>query len=123
MGFDELSYKIIGFCLNIHKKLKSGFPEKVYHRALELEFKYYNINYISEFNIPIYYHNELISNRRVDFFIEDKIMLEIKAVKILEIKHIVQILNYIESNNILIALLINFGSSRLEIKRIYNKKL
>lgn len=123
MKFDHLSYKIIGICLKIHKELKTGFPEKIYHRALELEMRQAMLNYTSEYWIPIYYQKELISKRRIDFLIEEKILLEIKARPFLSKEDFVQTFNYMEICRLPFALLINFGSEKLEIKRLFNKKL
>lgn len=123
MKFDILSYKIIGICLKVYKELKAGFPEKIYHRALELEFQQQKINYISEYTIPIYYQQELIAKRKADFLIEEKLIIEIKAIPFLNKKDFIQTFNYIEICKMPIALLINFGNEQLEVKRLYNKKL
>jgi GxxExxY protein len=78
--YKEITEKIIGCCMKVHTTLGCGFQEIIYHRALEIEFTKRNIAYKSEMEMDIYYEEFLIGKRRVDFFIEDKISLEIKAV-------------------------------------------
>jgi GxxExxY protein len=82
-----------------------------------------NQKFISEYEMPIYYSGEKIGLRKVDFFIDDKIMVEIKAVTVLEDHHLAQALNYLEASASEIGLLFNFGSRSLQFKRLYNKKL
>ena len=79
-----------------------------------------NLNFIRELVIPLFYDNEEIGTRRVDFFVEDKIMVEIKAVSQLEKIHLAQALNYLEAYKMEVGLLINFGNTKLEIKRLTN---
>lgn len=99
-----------------------GFQEYIYHRALEIELKKMDEKFISEYEMPIYYSGEKIGLRRIDFFVDDKIMVEIKAVTILEDYHLAQALNYLEASASEIGLLFNFGSRSLQFKRLHNKK-
>ncbi|MEO8711375.1 MAG: GxxExxY protein [Parafilimonas sp.] len=122
MKYSEITEKIIGCAMKVHKELGFGFQEYIYHRALEIELKRSNQKFISEYEMPIYYSGEKIGLRRVDFFIEDKIMVEIKAVTILEDQHLAQALNYLEASASEIGLLLNFGSLSLQFKRLHNKK-
>jgi len=94
----------------------------IYQRALELELKAAEMNYAREFEMPIYYLDQQIGTRRVDFLIEDKISVELKALIKLEDVHFAQAMNYLEAYNLEIGLLINFGSKRLEYHRFTNKK-
>lgn len=80
------------------------------------------IKFNREFEMPIYYRNEKIGTRRVDFFVEDLISVELKAVTKLEDVHFAQAINYLEAYNIEIGLLINFGERSLVFKRLQNKK-
>ena len=73
--------------------------------------------------MPVYYRDEQIGTRRVDFFVEEKIMVEIKAVIQLEDVHLAQAMNYLEAYNMEIGLLINFGARSLEFKRVHNNKI
>ncbi|MBN2329483.1 MAG: GxxExxY protein [Candidatus Omnitrophica bacterium] len=120
---DPLTHKIIGCAMNVHNELGYGFQEVIYQRALEIEFKHANVNYFREHEIPILYREQQIGTRRVDFLVENRIMVEIKALAHLEEVHLVQGLNYIEAFNIKTGLLLNFGARKLEFKRLLNKKI
>jgi len=118
-----LTHKIIGCAMEVHKTLGNGFQEKIYQRCLAIEFNQLMIKYIREQEMEIIYKGNSIGMRRVDFFIEGKVMLEIKAVEKIEDAHKAQAINYCEAYNIADGLLINFGGKSLEFKRVYNKKL
>ncbi len=118
----ELTSKIIGCAIEVHKHLGNGFQEVIYQRALEIEFRLQGINVQREFEMPLSYKGEEIGTRRVDFFVEEKIMVEIKAIIQLEDVHLAQAINYLEAYNLEVGLLINFGSKSLDFKRIMNKK-
>ena len=118
----ELTSKIIGCAMEVHKHLGNGFQEVVYQRALEIEFRLQGINAQREFVMPLSYKGEDIGTRRVDFFVEEKVMVEIKAILQLEDVHLAQAINYLEAYNLEVGLLINFGSNSLQFKRVMNKK-
>jgi GxxExxY protein len=123
----ELKYKgitaeLIGASMAVHNELGSGFPERFYHRALSIELQLRKIKFSSEHYMNVLYKHRLIGKRRVDFFIEEKIMLEIKAISRLDLSNIAQAKNYLEAYNLEVGLLINFGALSLEFKRIQNLK-
>ena len=118
----ELTSKIIGCAIEVHKHLGNGFQELIYQRALEIEFRLNGINAQREFVMPLYYKGEDIGSRRVDFFVEEKIMVELKAIIQLEDVHLAQAINYLEAYNLEVGLLINFGSKSLDFKRVMSKK-
>jgi GxxExxY protein len=120
--FAEITGKIIGCAMTVHRALKNGFQERIYHRALAMELDACGIPFKSEFVMDIFYRNESIGTRRVDFLINDNISVEIKAKTKLESEHITQALNYLEVYNLEIGLLINFGEVSLNFKRLTNKK-
>ena len=120
--YSELTSKIIGCAMTVHSALGNGFQEVIYQRALETEMKLAGISFNREFEMPIYYRNEQIGTRRVDFFVENLISVEIKAITKLEDVHFAQAINYLEAYNIEIGLLINFGERSLTFKRLQNKK-
>lgn len=120
--FGDITEKIIGAAFRVHNTLCCGFQEVIYQRALELELKAMAMNYAREFEMPIFYMNQNIGTRRVDFFIENTISVELKALTKLEDVHLAQAINYLEAYNLEIGLLINFGSKRLEFHRFTNKK-
>jgi len=109
--------------MQVHNSLGSGFQELIYQRALAIELAFNNLSFEREKEMPIFYRDEQIGLRRVDFFVENCIMVELKAIESLEPVHKAQAINYLEAYNVADGLLINFGGLSLEFKRVYNKKL
>lgn len=122
MKFAEITEKIIGCAMKVHRELGNGFQEYIYQRALEIELIKAGIKFIREYEMAIFYPGEKIGVRKADFFVDDKIMVELKAVTVLEDVHLAQALNYLEASGHEIGLLINFGSTSLQFKRLHNKK-
>jgi GxxExxY protein len=120
MKEQELTHKIIGAAMEVHKHLGNGFQEVVYQRALAIEMQLQNINFIREQEMALKYKGYDVGTRRVDFFVEDKIMVEIKAIINLEDVYLAQAMNYVEAYNLEIGLLINFGAKSLQFKRVHN---
>ena len=124
---DELKYsditgKIIGCAMRVHTKLGNGFKEVIYQRSLEIEMALEGISFESEKEMSIFYRETQVGSRRVDFFVENLIMVELKAIIELEDVHLSQGINYLEAYNEEIGLLLNFGSKSLTYKRLLNKK-
>jgi len=119
---EEITRKIIGCAMQVHSTLGNGFQEVIYQRALELELAFQGLIFEREKEMSVYYRNMLIGTRRVDFFVEGKIMVELKAITLLEDVHLAQAINYLEAYNMEIGLLINFGGKSLTFKRLLNKK-
>lgn len=109
--------------MKVHRELGAGFQEYIYQRALEIEFKKTNIKFSREYEMPIYYQGEKIGIRIVDFYVEEKIMVELKAITVLNDVHLAQALNYLEASAHEVGLLINFGAKSLQFKRLHNRKL
>ncbi len=123
MNINDITGKIIGCAMNVHNFLGNGFQEVIYQRALAIELNATGLNFHRELEMPIMYKCEQIGTRRVDFYVEDCVMVELKAVeKILDV-HKSQAINYLEAYCIADGLLINFGGTSLEFKRLYNKRL
>lgn len=120
MKHEELTHKIIGCAMKVHAVLGSGFQEVIYQRALAIEFEKQGLGYQREMEMTIFYDGIDIGTRRVDFFVEDTIMTELKAVARLEDTHLAQAMNYCQAYNLPIGLLINFGAKSLQFKRVYN---
>lgn len=120
---NQLTHKIIGCAMEVHNQLGNGFQEVIYQRALAIEFGLQGIGYQREMEMPLQYKGEDIGSRRVDFFVEDLVMVEIKAIEKLEPVHKAQAINYCEAYHIADGLLINFGGPSLEFNRVYNKKI
>ena len=120
--YKEITEKIIGSAMKVHASLGNGFQEVIYQRALEIEMDDSGLKFSRELSMPVYYKARQIGERRVDFFVENKIMVEIKAIIQLENVHLAQAKNYLEAYNMQVGLLLNFGSISLQFKRIENQK-
>jgi GxxExxY protein len=120
--YSEETSRIIACALEVHKLLGNGFQEVIYQRALSIEMQMQGIEHRREKEMDIYYKGEKIGTRRVDFLVDDKISVEIKAVIQLEDVHLAQAINYLEAYNLEVGLLINFGAKSLDFKRVMNKK-
>jgi GxxExxY protein len=116
----ELTHKIIGCAMKVHRVLGNGFQEVIYQRALAIEMKAQGLTFEREMEMEIFYEQHPIGTRRVDFFVEGKIMVELKALIALEDVHLAQAMNYCQAYNLPLGLLINFGAKSLEFKRVYN---
>lgn len=119
--YSELTAKIIGAAIEVHRVLGNGFQEVIYQRALEIEMADRGLSFVREHEMDVEYKGQIIGTRRVDFFVENKIMVEIKALINLEDVHLAQAINYLEAYKMEIGLLINFGARRLEFKRVMKK--
>ena len=120
MLHEELTHKIIGCAMKVHTTLGNGFQEVIYQRALEIEMQDQGLSSVREMEMEIFYNEHQIGTRRVDFFVENKILVELKALIKMEEVHLAQTMNYCEAFNLPIGLLINFGARKLEFKRVYN---
>ncbi len=108
--------------MKAHSALGSGFQEVIYQRALAIEFGNRGLSYKREMTMDIFYGSIKIGTRRVDFFVENEIMVELKAVSQINDAHLAQAINYLEAYKLPVGLLINFGSRSLTFKRVYNTK-
>lgn len=120
---NDLTRRIIGCAMVVHQIMGNGFQEVIYQRALAIELAMQGLAYEREMEMPLTYRGQEIGTRRVDFFVEQKVMVEMKALEQLLPVHKAQAINYCEAYNIADGLLINFGAPSLEFNRVYNKKL
>jgi GxxExxY protein len=120
--YSEQTSKIIKSAMTVHSILGSGFQEVIYQRALAIEMNLDGIAFQREFEMEIFYKRDKIGTRRVDFLVNGLIPVELKAVVELENYHFRQAINYLEAYNLEIGLLINFGESSLNFKRLINNK-
>lgn len=119
---DDLTFKIIGCAMKVHTTLGNGFQEVIYQRALGIEMRKINLNFSRELEMPIYYDGEEIGTRRVDFLVENEVLVELKALTSVEDVHLAQGLNYLVAYKLDKGLLINFGAKSLEVKRLRHPK-
>ena len=121
--YSDITEKIIGCAMRVHSALGNGFQEVIYQRALAIELADAGLEFVREQEMDIFYKGQHIGNRRVDFFVEGCVLVELKALVQLEDVHLAQAINYLEAFNIKIGLLINFGSRSLQFKRLNNNKI
>lgn len=122
MTLDELTYKINGCAMKVHNTLGNGFQEVIYQRCLAIEMKRAGLEFEREKEQKIYYDQFEVGTRRADFVVENSVIIELKALTNLEDVHLAQAKNYVVAYNFPIGLLINFGATSLQVKKIYNKK-
>ena len=116
--YEEETFKVIGACINVHKKLGNGFSETVYHQAIEKEFLNANIPFEEQKKVPIYYDGEPLDSFFVaDFVCYNNILLDIKLVPNIQDQMQQQVVKYLKSSNIEVGMLINFGEQSLKWKR------
>ncbi len=115
---DALTYRIIGCAMKVHSTLGNGFQEVIYQRALAIEMRKTGISFARELEMPIFYEGEDIGTRRVDFLIENEVLVELKALTVLEDVNYAQGLNYLVAYKLDKGLLINFGATSLQVKRL-----
>ena len=120
--YSELTGKVIGCAMKVHSALGNGFQEVIYQRALEIEMTDAGLSFNREHEMPIYYKQQQIGARRVDFLVEGLVSVELKAITTLEDVHLAQAINYLEAYDLEVGLLINFGSNSMQHKRIVNRK-
>jgi GxxExxY protein len=118
----DITQKIIGCAMKVHSTLGNGFQEVIYQRALAIEMGNQGMEFVREQEMAIFYNGHEIGTRRVDFFVERKVMVELKALTQLEDVHLAQAINYLEAYSMEIGLLINFGGKSLQWKRLINGK-
>lgn len=120
MELDQLTYKIIGASMKVHNTLGNGFQEVIYQRCLAIELTRLEIEFVREQDQTIFYEGFRVGTRRADFVVQNQVIIELKAVINLEDAHLAQAKNYLIAYNFDIGLLINFGSTSLQYKKIFN---
>ena len=116
----DLSYKVVGLSMEVHRKLGGGFLEKVYENALRIELEALGLRVEQQAAIKVRYNGQIVGEYFADLLVEGCIIVEIKAVQTLVREHEIQLVNYLAATGIDIGLLINFGSS-VQVKRKYRE--
>ena len=122
MKYEEITHKIIGCAMKVHSTLGNGFQEVIYQRALAIEMQKQGLGFQREMEMTIFYDGIDIGTRRVDFFVEEQVMVELKARKHLDDADLAQAINYLEAYGLKIGLLINFGDISLRFHRVMKPK-
>ena len=113
----DITEKIIGSAMKVHTYLGNGFQEVIYQRCLALEMEKQGLGFARELEMPIHYEGVEVGTRRVDFLVEDKVLVELKAITEITDVHYAQTINYLKAYQLEIGLLINFGQKKLQWKR------
>ena len=116
--FKQLSYAIIGAAMEVHSILGSGFLEAVYQTALEKELRLRGIPFERKVKLPVLYKGDLIGEYEADIIVDGKIIVEIKSVSRLTSAHDAQAIHYLAATGLQLAILINFGESSLQSRRV-----
>ena len=122
MNLDDVTYKINGCAMKVHNTLGNGFQEVIYQRCLAIELERARLNFAREEEHVIYYEGIEVGTRRADFVVENQVIVELKALTLLEDVHLAQAKNYVVAYDKPVGLLINFGGTSLQFKKIYNPK-
>jgi GxxExxY protein len=122
MTIDEITYKINGCAMKVHNTLGNGFQEIIYQRCLAIELRNAGLEFVREKEQTIYYNEEMVGTRRADFIVENQVIVELKAIINLEDVHLAQAKNYVVAYDFPIGLLINFGATSLQFKKVFNSK-
>ena len=120
MSDSEITETIIGCAYSVANELGFGFLEKVYEHSMMIAISEKNLKVENQVPISVYYHEKNVGDYYVDLLVDDKIIIELKSVKELSSIHKAQLLNYLKATKKRIGLLINFGSSKVEVKRVIN---
>jgi GxxExxY protein len=123
MKHEEITHKIIGSAYQVFNQLGFGFLESVYKKAMIIDLSRDNLKVEAEKPLKVYYDNQIVGDFYIDLFIEDTIVVELKSVQNLLTEHEVQLVNYLNGLKKDIGLLINFGSSGVEVKRKFRKPI
>ncbi|MGH7908434.1 MAG: GxxExxY protein [Thermodesulfobacteriota bacterium] len=118
--YEDLSYKIIGLAMEVHRKLGYGFLEKVYENALMLLLRREGIEAKQQAPIKVYFEGEVVGEYFADILVDDKIILELKVLNEITDVHIAQSLNYLKATGLRLAIILNFGKRKLEHERLIN---
>lgn len=118
--YKDLSYKIVGLSMQVHRELGYGFLEKVYENALMVSLAENEIKARQQFPIKVSYHGRVVGDYYADILVDDAVILELKAQDKISRVHPAQTLNYLKATDYRLALLINFGKASLEYERLVN---
>jgi GxxExxY protein len=118
LGNTKLTERIIGAAIRAHKEIGPGFLESLYEEAMAIEFAEANIFFERRKLLPVFYREHIIGEHRLDFLVGHKVIVELKAISALEDVHFAIVRSYLKASNLQDALLLNFATTRLTIKRV-----
>ena len=118
----EITESIIAAAITVHRELGPGFLESVYEQALAVEFAVRGIAFVRQHVIPLFYRDHQIGEHRLDFVVEGKIVVELKAVEALEKVHFAIVRSYLKAAGLSDGLILNFSSMPLTVKRVRRER-
>ena len=121
MPINDLTEKIIGCAYAVSNALGAGFLEKVYENALALEIKEAGLQLIQQYPVHVMYRGEVVGDFVADLFVDQRLIVEIKAVKGIDPVHVAQCINYLRATQHHVGLLLNFGKPKVEVKRLVHQ--
>jgi len=121
MKQEKLTEEVIGACFEVANELGSGFLESVYEKALLIALRKKNINVVTQAPVTVTFRGQQVGSFFADLLVEDELIVELKAVKALVPEHLAQVINYLKATGLETALLVNFGSRKVEYRRLHNK--
>ena len=121
MKQEKLTEEVIGACFEVANELGSGFLESVYEKALLIALRKKNINVVTQAPVTVTFRGQQVGSFFADLLVEDEVIVELKAVKALVPEHLAQVINYLKATGLGTALLVNFGSRKVEYRRLHNK--
>ena len=119
-AYSDVTGAVIGCAFEVHSILGTGFQKVVYQRALAVEMESRGLSFAREWEMPIFYKERQVGTRRVDFLVDENVVVELKAIGELEKVHLAQAINYLEAFGLEVGLLLNFGAAKLEFRRVVN---
>ncbi|MEJ7627469.1 MAG: GxxExxY protein [Ferruginibacter sp.] len=122
LKYADITERIIGGAMKVHSAIGPGFPEKIYHRSLLIEFSIIGLKCASEVERDIFYRGIKVGCRRLDILVEEKVLIELKAISEMDNGEVNQIINYLNLFQLEVGLLLNFGKPSLQFKRFVNSK-
>ena len=120
---EDITYTIISCCYKVHASVGGGLLESKYQQALSISFKNESLEFISQYKSNVYYDGDIVGKWILDFLVEKDVVVEIKKTSRFSRKDIEQVERYLQQNNFPVALLINFGADRVNVRRIQNPTL
>jgi GxxExxY protein len=119
MKYERITEQILGCAFEVINELGAGFLESVYEKALTIALKDKGFSVMNQYPINVYFRNKVVGEFYADLFVDNKVIVELKAVKTILPEHKAQVINYLKGTGIEVGLLINFGHQKLEYHRFY----
>jgi GxxExxY protein len=119
MLYDDLTRKILEACFEVSKELGSGFLESVYEKALLVALRQKDLNAVSQVKLQVKFRNVIVGDFYADILVEEKVLIELKAVSRILSEHKAQTINYLKATGVEVGLLVNFGNPKLEYFRLH----